>query len=332
MKQPILRALDVPPVHHLLLHRLRRAGGTVVLNLHRVTPEDNPFWVPMHPAHFEELLRFVRRHFEVILFRDLERTGESARKGSGRPRLILSFDDGYYDFVEYVLPLLHKYGLPANQNVISGCIDSGLPPWVVLMCDFFRTAPLSLINESIPSGFEGRLERDDYASKLRFGLAISRYLKMMPRAERGPKWEHVEATMGRGDFRPTRMMSAADVAALPESCEVGCHSHSHESMGIESLEFFRDDFERCRPLFDETLRRPLRIYSFPNGSYRQDQLEFLREAGLEHILLVDEMLSGDGRVHARLTMAAQSESEARLMALGLRARGVHSPAPTRKLS
>lgn len=61
----------------------------MVLNLHRVSPERNPFWDPLDPQVFEELLVFLKRHFHVTTFSEL-----ASREA--KPALILSFDDGYY--------------------------------------------------------------------------------------------------------------------------------------------------------------------------------------------------------------------------------------------
>jgi len=34
-----------------------------------------------------------------------------------RPAVVLSFDDGYQDFVEYAMPVLAKHGVKVNFNV-----------------------------------------------------------------------------------------------------------------------------------------------------------------------------------------------------------------------
>lgn len=322
LKLVFCQALDFLRVHSILLSRVRRSGGLVLLNFHRISPEENPFWSPIHPRHFDELLGFLSKRFEVVSFRDLARQGESPVRPTSRPRLIMSFDDGYHDFVEYALPLLEKHGLPVNQNLIGDCVFSGEPPWDVAMYDFLRSAPTSLINEAIPAGFDRRLESEDDQSKLRFGLAFTRHLKLRPRADRKPMWDHVEAFMRKLDFARTRMLRLDELKSLPQFCEIGCHSFSHESMGYESDEYFEHDFAMCRSLFIEKLNLPLAIYAFPNGSYRSSQIEFLKNSGVAHILLVEEKVSHLGPVYTRLTMSAESASEARLRACGLRSKGI----------
>src|SRR5438128_1432440 len=119
----------------------------VVLNLHRVSPHGNAYWPPMHPTVFEDLLRFLSDRFEVTTFREIRQNRQR------RPLAVLSFDDGYYDFVEYAAPLLAKYGLSANQNVIPECVISGLPPWNIQLSDFLQSAPRNLINRIKLDGF-----------------------------------------------------------------------------------------------------------------------------------------------------------------------------------
>jgi peptidoglycan/xylan/chitin deacetylase (PgdA/CDA1 family) len=307
----------------MLLGRIRRSEALVILNLHRVSPEVNPYWSPIHPRHFDALLIFIKNHFEVVLFRDLAQRRALATAGTARrPRLVLSFDDGYYDFIDYALPLLEKHGLPANLNVIGDCVLSGQPPWNVLLYDFLRSSPNSLINEAVPPGFGRKLCADDHGSKARFGVALSRHLKMRPRAERKPMWRHIQSVLRRADYTPTRMIGAAELKGLPAACEVGCHSFSHETMSFESDDFFKRDLLSCKDLFNK-LNLKLNIYSFPNGGFRAPQVDALLGSGVEHVLLVEEKLSGHGPVYSRLTTSPESAAEARLLASGLRSRGVY---------
>jgi len=50
-----------------LLERIKREKLLVVLNLHQVSPHENPFWPPLHPKIFDGLLEFLKAHFEIVL-------------------------------------------------------------------------------------------------------------------------------------------------------------------------------------------------------------------------------------------------------------------------
>ena len=56
---------------------------------------------------------------------------------------------------------------------------------------------------------------------------------------------------------------------------------------------------------------------FPNGSYKMEQIEILRENQIKHILLVDEKFAElHSDVYPRLTFYADSKAQVRLKALG----------------
>jgi peptidoglycan/xylan/chitin deacetylase (PgdA/CDA1 family) len=299
-----------------LLGKIRRQDSLVVLNLHQVSPHTNHFWPPLHPRVFEDLLKFLNRHFRLALFRDLPHIE------SDRPVAVLSFDDGYYNFVEYAMPLLEKHRAPANMNVIPACVESGRPVWNVQLYDFLNAAPRRLLNELRLPGFDARPAGDDPHSKVRYGLEISRFLKQRPRQERVELWGHIAATMEKADgLSLTRMMSAGDIREASTRHEIGVHSFSHESMGFEDDAFFREDLRRCFDYFRDTLRLPLEIYAFPNGSYRDEQIPLLEGEGIKHILLVDEKFADRRRhVYPRLTMYGETPLEAKFLALGYKAR------------
>ena len=284
------------------IERLRNAGVTPILNLHRVAPDDRSSYRPLAPELFEELLSFVKRNFAVVTIAEL-----SAK--TAKPKLVLSFDDGYRDFALYAAPILRKHGLRANQNVIPQCVETGLPPLNIIAQDFVGKAPRELVERIHVEGFSAPKDH-------MFGNRLSHFIKMRSKAEQDALGEQLLPFFFEWDgFAPTAMMSLDEVRSVRDQ-EIGAHSYSHSSMEFESDEFLDDDVQRCADYFNEKLDLPMNIYAFPNGSCRQGQAERVLAHGVEHVLLVGEAFDTGGPVNRRFTYDARSPSEARFKALG----------------
>lgn len=294
-----------------LLQKIRRENLVTVLNLHQVSPHENPFWSPLKPEIFDDLLLFLKETFEVVPFHKIEETK------SRKPLAVLSFDDGYYNFYEYAAPLLKKHGLAANMNIIPSCVESGEPMWNIKLYDFLNSAPKKLIEEINLPGFESRLTGENFAVKVQYGLKISRFLKNRPRTEREELWRGIEGLINNSDSQRTRMMNREEIKEIAETHEIGVHSFSHESMEFETDAFFEADFEKCADYFKNKLGLPLEIYAFPNGSYREGQITALQARGIKHVLLVGEDYANKGEsVFSRFTIYGSSKLETRFQALG----------------
>jgi peptidoglycan/xylan/chitin deacetylase (PgdA/CDA1 family) len=300
-----------------LLRDIRANNRLVIINLHQVRPERNAFWSPLTPELFEELLAFVTPRFFVTTF------AQATRNDTNRPTLILSFDDGYYDYLEYAAPLMRKYGVPSNQNVVARSVIDGQPPPIVRLCDFLGAAPRSLIDEIRLPGFTGRLSSGDDMDKVRYGNALCWFLKMRPQAEAAADWQAVNEIITQLDgFRASRMMTAPEIRQVAGEHEIGSHSFGHASMEFESDAYFEADTDRAEQFFRETLGLPMDVYAFPNGSARPSQVAALERRGVAHILLAGDKYARVGaRVYERFNFYADSVSEVRLRALGYTPRG-----------
>lgn len=294
-----------------LLEKIRRENSVTVLNLHQVSPHENPFWSPLKPEIFDDLLFFLKETFEVVLFGEIEKTK------SEKPLAVLSFDDGYYNFYEFAAPLLKKHGLAANMNIIPSCVESGEPMWNIKLYDFLNCAPKKMIDEIDLPNFEHRLAGESFAAKVQYGLKISRFLKNRPRIEREELWRRIEDLINNSDSQGTRMMNREEIKEIAEIHEIGVHSFSHESMEFETDAFFQTDFEKCADYFKNKLGLPLEIYAFPNGSYREEQITALQKQGIKHVLLVGEDYANKGEnIFPRFTIYGSSKLETRFQALG----------------
>jgi peptidoglycan/xylan/chitin deacetylase (PgdA/CDA1 family) len=295
------------------LRRLAGAGGLIVLNLHNVAPPGRRFARPIPPEVFDELVAWLNRECRLTTFsglRDLPPDGH-------KPAAILSFDDGYRDFVEYAMPILERHGVGANQNVVAASVESGRPPWNVELLGAMEQVPVeSLRALELPSDELPRLEpaAGEHAL-MRWGVEVSRVLKLRPRSEREPLVDAlIEQLHEEGPpISSQRMLTPRELSEVARRHEVGVHSYEHDSMEFESDELFAEDVRRCRRWYRQRLGTAPRIYAFPNGSYRPSQVRIAQEAGFDHMLLVGERPSSiRERVHPRITADGVTLRELRM--------------------
>jgi peptidoglycan/xylan/chitin deacetylase (PgdA/CDA1 family) len=93
------------------------------LSYHSVSPyRHDPYQITVSPARFEQQIRSLRRSgLTGVSIRGLL---EARRRGNGRRLVGLTFDDGYVDFAEYVLPILVRYGFSATVFVVADLLGS----------------------------------------------------------------------------------------------------------------------------------------------------------------------------------------------------------------
>ena len=264
----------------------------------------------MDPHLFDRLLSFLEKHFLIVVFAEL-----AAGRESGKPRLILSFDDGYKDFVDYAVPIMEQHGVRANQNIIPSCVEQGRPPLNVVAQDFVGQAPPALLAELDVPGL-GRIPAGE--DREGAGQSISAYIKNKPMREQHALAEALLPQFERMDgFHPTPMMSRSEIGQIAGMHELGAHSFEHATMSVETDDYVIDDARRCHDYFADVLKSPTAIYAFPNGMYRPQHPALVRSAGFETILLVDEDFSSVERLeHPRFNIYGASDRELRFRAAG----------------
>lgn len=121
--------------------KLLVAGGgstnpVPILMYHSVSanPPNSTRALSVHPAEFALQLEHLRREgFEGLSFGEL---CERRRVGRAVPArsVVLTFDDGYADFLEQAMPAMIEYGFPATVFITTGWLRdagrwaAGIPP------------------------------------------------------------------------------------------------------------------------------------------------------------------------------------------------------------
>ena len=310
LKRVAFAVFGSDPALGVKLRRIARSGALTILNLHRVDDAHPSAYEAMAPRLFDELVGWAAPRFHIVTFAEL-----ATLAPNGKPPLILSFDDGYKDFIEIVAPILAKYGVRANQNVVPGCVESGLPPMNMLMQDFVGQAPASLLREVPLPGLPEGADPDKRAAS---GLRASAALKSRPIAEQKMIFADLQPHFARLDgFVPTPLMTVSEIAEAGAVHEIGTHSFEHATMATETDDYVAADAARCREWHREKLGAESLIYAFPNGSAGPGHAAIVRAAGYRDVLLVGEGFCSRGaHIHQRFTMYGTSAAELRFRATG----------------
>lgn len=115
-----------------LYHRLRNADSLTVVMFHRTLRPDDPRWKACDPDYtlsddlFRRSIAFFARHYTVV---SLAQVLRARREGGALPprSLLITFDDGWLDNVDYALPALRDAGLPAVMFVAADAVGARQP-------------------------------------------------------------------------------------------------------------------------------------------------------------------------------------------------------------
>jgi peptidoglycan/xylan/chitin deacetylase (PgdA/CDA1 family) len=92
-----------------------------------VDGSDDPYAVSV--GAFREQIRWLSEHgFEVVPLSTLVRSIQTRSYGNLRKKVVITFDDGYKDFLDNALPILLVNGAPATVFLVTDLLG-GSPAW-----------------------------------------------------------------------------------------------------------------------------------------------------------------------------------------------------------
>ena len=207
----------------------RRASPTIVLMYHRVRRATrDPFWLTVDPANFADHLKILQRRVSIIPL-------SSVREPADRPRVALTFDDGYRDNLDVAAPVLAEFGLPATVFVTTRILDDPSPMWwdalehIVLDAPLPRSGVLEVnLGRPYRFGLESQRARD------RALQVLARELRPLSPARRGDVIASIGHQLGvqAGPCRCHELLDRDGVADLGGSpgISLGAHTVNHPQL------------------------------------------------------------------------------------------------------
>jgi peptidoglycan/xylan/chitin deacetylase (PgdA/CDA1 family) len=253
-----LRRQFAPPTIVLLYHRVVPVVGRDVNQL--TTSTEN------FAAHLAWLTAQARPLLPAEFVADLGRSAISQLTlDGGKPRVLITFDDGYADNFHHALPLLAEHGLRAVLFALTGLTDTGQPFWWDAL-------------EQIV--FDGRPASGGW--KLHDGILIPTYpdraasYRVIHAALKPLADEHRRAALAslaeQGGVTPradenSRPMTWQELRAwVAAGMSVGGHTQTHAQLSALGADELRDEVTRCKQELEQRLAVPVDTFAYPYGS------------------------------------------------------------------
>ncbi len=288
-------------------HKVRQflEPKAVVLMYHRVDQlSGDPWQLAVSPAHFEEHLRVIRRHWKPVSLLKLARY---VADGSVIDRSVaLTFDDGYVDNFEQAKPLLEKYQIPATFFITTrNCEEKTGFWWDELQQIILETPTLpekvtidiggerlhyaldeeTTLNPSLQDIQRGWITSQQPPTK-RCHLYLELWQRIRPLAadEQLNVMTALRDWAGQLPAKPTELtcMTPDQIQALLTNplFSIGGHTVTHPALADQPSDVQQSEIRNGKAYLDLLTDKPVQLFAYPYGSYTDETVRILDEAGI----------------------------------------------------
>ena len=249
-----------------------RAPLLTVVNYHRVADPSSTATTDLGvidatPASFDRQISMLRRNFSIIGLDDLRAWHE----GTALPPnpALVTFDDGYRDCYDRVLPILRRHEAKAAFFIPTDYVERRRLFWwdkVAWILKHTREERISLdypspVTHYLDLGVEGIIERVLGHVKRTFGMDIDRYVAELAVAARVPWTEERERELADDLLMTWEHVRALRAAGM----DIGSHTRTHRPLETLDMEALRDELVGSKADLENVLQEPIDAISYPVG-------------------------------------------------------------------
>jgi peptidoglycan/xylan/chitin deacetylase (PgdA/CDA1 family) len=274
------------------LFRLSAGSGwrrrrLVILCYHGVSIDDEHEWDPqlyISSTLFEQRLRLLRDGgFNVLTLKEgLERLYNGTLPAKS---VVITFDDGDFDFYARARPLLRKYQFPATVYLTTFYCHHHRPVFRLFASYLLWKARATFAGGPLLD-LDGVFELASEAGRSRALDAIERYAteNRLPLAERDVLLERLAGQLGLPyqtliSRRILQLMTPQEVSCLAsDGIDVQLHTHRHRTPLDRDL-FIREIVDNRIEIQEMTHVNPAH-FCYPCGVYRDEFLPWLEQQGV----------------------------------------------------
>ncbi len=266
---------------------------TVFLNYHRVI-SDEEYIKDNRPDNdliisksvFEKQIKFLKQNFNVISINDINKNFNLKKK------IVITFDDGYFDNLENAFPILQKYNCPAIIYIVTSFLDNKNYPWWLKIWRIIEA------NENIIYD-QKKFDITNKISKIKTYNFFCKKIVMMKNSEQNSFFNIISKDLKNKKIdKINEFLSSDDLINLSKSelIEIGCHTHYHQNLKILNEKELNDEIKKSKLILEQILGKEVNHFSIPYGTnkrFSKKSIELLKKFNFKTIVTTE---SGNFRI------------------------------------
>jgi peptidoglycan/xylan/chitin deacetylase (PgdA/CDA1 family) len=252
----------------------------VVLMYHRVDRRArDPLRLCVAPERFAEQVAAIRGVADLVAPHRIFEPG-------ARPRVAITFDDGYLDNLERAVPVLERYDAPAcvfvTDHLGAGADEYWWDQLDHLFLDGDAGAPhveLELAHGTV------RYDIRTEAGRVRTFSVLNNVFRDLAPDTRRSHLAALHEQLGRTPVRcdAHRRLGPADLRTLSDGdlVEIGGHTSGHAALPLVDNATAEAEIARNRATVTAATGRAPRLFAYPYGTYTRRSSAQVRRAGYE---------------------------------------------------
>lgn len=260
----------------------QKPGFLRVLTYHRVDepakrPWLDPGLISASPREFEEQMRFLRAHYELVSASDVIAAFKSENPKQLPSRaVVVTFDDGYYDFEERAWPVLKQYNIPAVLFVPTAYPDH--PDQTFWWDDLYHALKNTRRKDELKTPI-GVLSLSDAVSRNEIYQRLKNYIKTLKHPEALAAVKELCNYLGVAPAQNCIMSWDLLRKLHQEGLTLGAHTRTHPLVNRISLEEARDEATGSLQDLRREVGTVLPIFAYPSGEFSDDVAKMLEKEG-----------------------------------------------------
>jgi peptidoglycan/xylan/chitin deacetylase (PgdA/CDA1 family) len=263
----------------------------VILMYHEVLEDEREIdaWTVIRTSDFFRQMEFLKRHFDVISLDESIRLLQGGGRGSGgRPKAVVTFDDGYSGNARCVLPVIETLEIPITIFVATKAVETGTLYWydkvILALQSDKRDIDLNFKNFELGSFHL----QSELSGELRWTViqSILAALKTLFPYQREDALRCVFEVTGESKDDPSGLlapMSVEQVKRISKSpfVTIGAHSHCHNLLVQLGYDEALESVESSKRLLEQWTGSPIRFFAYPNGDFNAQVVKAVSKSGFK---------------------------------------------------
>jgi peptidoglycan/xylan/chitin deacetylase (PgdA/CDA1 family) len=259
-----------------------RRSGTLILCYHRITEGvEDPFHMCVGPDNFATHLEEMSRARAPSTLADVS-------VPTRRPKVVVTFDDGYRDNLTNALPIAESKGVPITVFVTSGILGNHNGFWWDRLGMLLRARPPHVREIDLPVG--ARTVRVPLGSSgIRADLdAVRRHLLPLrvPEIERALDAVSEQWHVGSAPPPDARTLTPDELLQLAASdtATIGAHTVDHVLLRDRPVREQQDTISRSKAELEQSIAQTVSHFAYPfgrRGQFDDHSVHAVRSAGYD---------------------------------------------------